>query len=348
MSKIVAVARDMAPSEGVGACADELEKRGCEVKKFLSFGKPFSGSVEELTQDLQAADVVLCGFSSSEALAQEEIAAAKAAMARGVPLFFYADTFGVYRAPWMSFARSWARVVFVQTEPECSGAQPIFPNARVVASGSPIYEKAFFPPKSRSEIRAGLGLEEEDRMIFVPCGKALVDNGVLIAAVLQALSGLGIEYRPFITLHPGDTNEAAQYKALESYPLRVRARVLGRDDGISSQEALCGTDLVITGGSAAAIEAACMRIPVIDFMPEVIMARMATVRGAWRWERSDLGITRLVRWCSEELRGTVCDLLSLGGYSAMRAVHERCYPKPERQGVAAETMADAVMLLLYL
>lgn len=348
--RIVAVAHDLAPSEGVGACAEELQKRGWAVEKFLLRGKSFGGNLSDIASTCQQTDVVLCGFSSSEKLAQEEITAARAAIEKGIPLALYADTFGVYRSPWTDLMREKAQLVFVQTEPECSETRLVFPNAIIVASGSPIYERIFFAARSRSEAREKLGLHEEDRMILIPLGKTIVENGALVALVLQALADMGVPCRPIFTLHPGDTSDPNQYKVVETYPSFQVAKIamLGRADGITSQEALSGADLVITCASATAIEAACMRIPVIDFVPEVLLARMELVRGSRRWERSELGISRKVSWDVEQLRQHIRDLLSPGGYNAMKAVHEDLYPKPEQQGLAARKMADSIVAMSHI
>jgi len=340
--KAVIVAHDNGPSTGLGALAAELEHRGIEAVEYLSYGKPFNGSADEIKDVCQNADVVVCGFSSSEKLSFEEIVAAKAAISRNVPLVMYADTFGVYRCPWLAFTRDYASILFAQNESMKKDMEGLFARANVFVSGSPTFEAAFFPIMPRSELRNQLSVSSDDKLIMVPAGKSVVENGPLIAGTIEALAKLEdrTKYHVFITLHQGDPNPANQYKDIAKYLPNVHA--LSREDGLGSQEVLCGADMVITAGSATAIEAACTRIPVIDFLTEVFLSRIEKVRGTREWEREKLGITEVVRWDAKVLANAISRLSTPEGYRPMREAQEKNLPAPPRKGHAASVMADAI------
>ncbi len=359
MKRLIVVGHDVAPCGGLSAIAKELEGR-FDVTRFLANGKDIAkteaalnsnedvrrGDFSYLSEVMEAclcSDVIVTGCSSSDFLSREEALAMRIAKMTGKPLVVYADTFKVYRAPWFEFARNAVSLAFVQSEDDCKDASGYFPNARVVVTGSPVIEAAFYPPTTRAEVNARLGLSDDTRMVLVSTAKEFKENEALLKPVLQAMRVLGQDYVLTVSSHPGDLNDKGSYQKWADeagVPMRLYEKGV-----ISSQELLPRADVVITGGSAIAIEAACQRIPVIDFLSEGFLKRMQEKKGTSEWEREEMGIARAV-YDPEQIAGAIRGLLSIGGFDSMHRAQEKYYPHPTHKGEAAEKMAAEILSLL--
>ena len=73
-----------------------------------------------------------------------------------------------YRGTNLEPLRSGACLVFVFNETEIGPVQTLFPNAKVVASGSLHLEKFFFPELTQVQARNHLGIKQNETMILAP------------------------------------------------------------------------------------------------------------------------------------------------------------------------------------
>ena len=341
MSIIALVAYDRTPARGLALLGKGLEAKGHVVRHHTPLLSPTNRNVKN---DVADADVVIAGLSRTPELSEIERASVRAAIEADTPVVLYADTFGVYGRPWFSFAREHAAVVFVQSREDQDDASRLFPHARVVLSGSPTWEESFFLPFVRENVRSKLKVESHEKMIMLPTSKEVPEIGVHIAAAVEALRVLdNPALTAFVIKNPNDSNDVCAYKRWEEYlPLRVV-----NNDEFTTQEALCGADLVVTGGSMTGIEAACLRIPTIDILSEVFLARWEIITGSRTWVPADLGISKALWWKDTEgLSDAITELLAFEGYAPYLKAQERVFPAPAREGVAVKKMADAIEELL--
>src|SRR3989344_292805 len=170
---VTLIGRDAAPSKAFGRVAEELEKRDVECAAFLGGGKPITASNEQILANIKVSNFVMIGMSSSSELAKEEVLAATAASALGIPLGFYSDTFGSYQRPWFQEFRAKASLLLVLNEQEKVAAQELYPNAEVAVAGNHEWEDACFPRLSREEVREKLGVTEDETLVFLPGHKSV-------------------------------------------------------------------------------------------------------------------------------------------------------------------------------
>lgn len=206
--KVVLVGYDVAPSQALERVGKELSASGVDVCLFLGNGKPIKNAYDaQLIAEHPC--VVLCGLSSSKEFAKDEIATAEVAMQMGMPFGFYADTYGTINRPWFAHLREKASFIFVINEEEGEKARELYPNAKVIVSGNPMWEDFFTPKLSREEVRRKLEVGDEEQMVLCPGGKSPAVNILHWGSVIEALSLdqdslMPRKWKVFLSPHPGD------------------------------------------------------------------------------------------------------------------------------------------------
>lgn len=187
--KAVLVARDAAPSYAFKLLKPELERRGVEVADYLGEGKPLDSPPASILISVQrAANVVVSGMSSSNELAEPEIAACRAALAEGIPFGFYGDTYHCHErareGAWFGEFREPAAFYFAINENEARAAKNVFPNALCVATGNPLWENFAFPKQNRAQVRQVFEIADDEFVILSPGGKSPVVNILVWSALI--------------------------------------------------------------------------------------------------------------------------------------------------------------------
>lgn len=337
--KVVLLAHDVAPSQALKMIEKELMTRDLSVWSYLGNGGEITADPSDIAATIRNSDVVLLGMSSSEKLATEEIAAAEAALEHRTPYGFYADIYKCVRRPWFERVREGASFVFVINSDEATAARELFPNAKVVISGNPLWEDFFMPKRPREEVREKLEVASDETMVLCPGGKSAVVNILHWGGVIEALSDLSTDpkhWKIFLALHPGDKTPPDFYQDLVTHS-RVPAKIVAKEF-LSSSEMLSGCDLVIESCSTIGIEAACLRKPVISYLSEIALGRLEKGSGSRSWELCVLGVAEEVRGEPMQLANCVGNLLDYGGAASLLVRQAEVYPEPPERGSAVRKM----------
>lgn len=289
-----------------------------------------------VTDEGMGFDIVVTGMSSSPELAEHELMACKEAVHHGIPLALFADTFGAWGRPWFEFYREAVSALFVVSPAEAEKARELFPNAKIVASGNPTWEDFFFPKFSREEVRAKLEVEDNESMILVPGSKSLAVSMLLFGGVIESAIMLGEAYgRVFISLHPGDKNPLGLYQELADYaPITVK---FVPNEFMSGSEMIPGADVVVESASTIGIEAACQRIPVVEYFTYASRGNWKRQTGSVFYEPCELKIAAEVSTGSLELSQTLDRILAKEESLMRRVMLERqkaFFPQPAERGAA--------------
>ncbi|MDP2696304.1 MAG: hypothetical protein Q8O87_03605 [bacterium] len=372
--RIALVARDAAPSGAFQRLASELQARGKDPVTFLGNGAPIGVAPTEIVNHLSECDFVLFGMSSSADLAREELTVAEAANDLNLPFGFYKDIVegssirAHFNHDWL---KSGASLLFVRNEEEAVYMRDMLPNATVVASGNPLVEDAFFPRLDRRGVRNAFGIGQDERVIFCTGTKLAFENFYCFVAVLNAVDQLGKAYsqdrfRVIFSMHPGDPNlkyvydsdnilvrgeyndeelmQSGVYRDLFNYS-SVPAMLVTKQR-MSSTDILPGVDLVINTGSTIAESAACLRLPVIDFLGGQLALNRYARLGLpdYPFANSRAGVSLWAH--AESLYPLICEFAnSLGDSRRLRSRQEEIYPRPQERGQAIRIMADALQAI---
>lgn len=364
--KIVLVGRDQAPAGALKKVQEYLaslsnDGNSYKVLDFLGDGQFTKESVGER---VLTADVLLVGMSSSADLAEKEICAAETAVRAHTPFGFYADTFGCYKRPWFAKLRDKASFVFVVDKKEAESARELFPNAKVVASGNPMWEDFFTPKLSREEVRERLGVEDGQRMILCPGGKLLAVNMQHFGGVISAAHMLGMnpkDWKIVLAIHPGDGNYDGLYKLekkkdsdeyehkrieniykdLAEYS-KVPVVVVPKSQ-MPTPHIIPGCDVVVESASTIGIEVVCQRKPVTEFFTETALNRLEETGIGRSYELCEQGVAREVSYNPAELANAILDLVVYDGFREMRKRQEEYYPPPSEKGEAIRKMVATLV-----
>ena len=275
----------------------ELEKQGHGIHMFLADGKNPEFTNEEVSRAVQESDFVLLAVSNR---LQETLFAGREANAYSIPFGIYAASGpDHYFAENLEPLREGAELLFVFSEEEVLGARKLFPKAKVVVSGSPSWEKFFFPEITREEARKQLVAREGETLVLITGDTDLILNILLFALTIEAVGLLGRRIRVILGMHPGDPNPISSYTGLaRCVPKNVSVSFVSREakEGVPEDmdfrvlptpRVLPGMDLVVTFTSTLGLEAACQRIPVICFFPGYGLVQ---VRKEWEQCRNKTAI----------------------------------------------------------
>lgn len=250
------IGHDIQPSMAFTALVPELASRGKRVLLAVMNGKEYAGLEPSV---IRASDYVLIGMSSSEAWSKVEIEAAKFAMDNEIQYGFYSDIFYGYRRKWFTPFRSKASHVFVLNQTEVNNAKNLFPNALVIPSGNPTHAGYFTFQVSRSEVEEKLNIGPQDYVVLVSGTKFLDITTAMIQAVVHSCRNIP-NTRIILGLHPSDSSSVDVYNDL-GLPIAVVTKKV-----MSGSHILCRADLFVESSGSLGIEAACKRVPVVNFI----------------------------------------------------------------------------------
>jgi hypothetical protein len=341
MKKIVLVAGDLAPSLAFEQLRIKLEQLGWATDNFLGHGMDMSSRY--IPSAIINSDAVIIGMSSTSNRVKEEILAAEEAIKRGIPIGFYADTYGVHRRPWFEDIRDKAAWLFVINREEAANAKPLFPHAQIIATGNPLWENFFFPRLTRKESRKKLGIADNQTLILCPGIKLLMVNAALFINTIEAAHQLMLmKKKPVIviSIHPGDPNPPEIYNDLSKYS-QVPVKIITRDF-LPTSDIIPGADILVDFCSTTAIEAIHQRIPVINFFTEIQLGRLKKIIGSREWALDKLGVAKAIYSNPLELAWTINRLLTSEGFAPMCLRQKIVFPAPPAKGTAINKMAEAI------
>lgn len=345
---IVMAAQDVAPSQVLKLLAEEILRRtqNFSVHRLLAFGgdqTPNVDNIVSVTDLVTGANSVIVGMSSSLKLAEKELEAAEQALAIGIPVYCYVDTFGL-RPYFSKILSSRLTTLFCISERQAEQARREYPDLNVVVTGNPMWEEFFTPELTREQSREKLGIGLDETVILCPGGKVAAVNIVHFNTVIEGCTG-DKEYYVVISLHPGDNTPRNIYETLVDFaPDNVKVRIVPRNE-MSASEILSGSDAVVSSASTIEVEALCREvpIPVFSFLSPLAKRRLKRVTGSDEWELVKMEVvyeydhvTRL------NLLGSIKDWMNSGEDSMEVNKIRKHFPKPEKIGSSLEKMMDAI------
>ncbi len=152
--------------------------------------------------------------------------------------------------------------------------------------------------------------------------------------------------RIFFSIHPGDPKDHHPVYNFMAKDHRIRPEVI-TSEIMSGTEMVYGMDMIIQSMSTIGKQAACQRIPVIEFVTDLAMKHHEAVSGP-SWWLSDCGASSMVRedvvLFASEIFNFVEDRTMVR--KMQKAAQEKMLPRPERCGVGVETMRKTVLEFL--
>ncbi|MBI4114524.1 MAG: hypothetical protein HY445_01625 [Candidatus Niyogibacteria bacterium] len=362
--KVVMVARDAAPSKAFQMLGEELLKRRHFFHLFVGSGSPLTVSNDDIRQVVSKMDIVIVGMSSSKELAEPEMAAAEAAMNAGVPLVAYGDLFGTVNRQF--FSELWQKtgkaphMLFVLDDYEKQDAESKYPSStKVIVTGNPAIEKAYFPEWTRKEAREKMGITDDDFVVIVPGGKDFRINAQLFQTATVAMFEMwreekGRAIKVFLATHPGDENvqngkRPDEYFGLENLGVSPRFTVkvfTKANSDPPTPKIVIGADGMIASMFTTGIDAAIQRVPVVDVITPYALERFGDISGGrTKWGPGELGASHAVyAYDYSQLKVLVraVEYYFFGaGRNEMLAAQKKAYPDISKP-VVIKKMADAL------
>lgn len=341
------LARDAAPSRAFERFATGLRSEAFEVVDILGGGKPISVADDAILNEVDHAGLVLIGMSSNAELAREELLAAAAANATGIPWGAYGDVPGCFArtAFWPAGLADNARFYLGFDEQDASLAKEKFPGATTFATGNPLREDMAFPKFTRAEVRGRLGASDE-KLILLGGGKSVLSNMSRLSAVLEHVARISgdLKFMVVLSLHPGDRApyavDSVGGKGLGIYDEVMRESpvplvIMGLAQGdLSTSEMIPGMDVVIAGlTGSTTVEAAFNRIPAICLGGEVELRKLQKETGSRNPEPVAKGVAAFCG-ATEDLGLKILTCVG-GDGNPFRSAQEREFPIPVKGGAVS-------------
>lgn len=326
LRRVAFVAHDSAPTRSFKLVTKELLKRGFKVQ--ARYGREEDCATVEET--VCGADYVVVGIASSHSLAREELMAVDLAKQQGSKVIFFADIYKRYNSEWINEGLKGSTLTVID-ETEAEEARLLLPYTKVMVVGNPEWDLHFVPKSTKDKVYAGLQIH--GNIILYTGGKNMVVNIHQLNAVIDALMLVdpmklrGEEYTLLFSVRPEESIESIRsYLEIAKYspiPMRIvpsvqhdvsrlendpNAKYLTRP--FSASELLPAVKLVIQLASGIGVEAAHLRIPVIDFFSATGMVRYSEGTGKdFSYPPAQRGATVLVKYDVKLLGETIYDLL---------------------------------------
>ena len=331
------MANDVSPSKTFDLLAEELSGRKHTVVGFHNRGSKDPMLVERIKLQVGNADAVILGISHPTERAKPEIEVAECARDLEVPFGYWSDTFGAFARPQITHLRDTASFVFCINEAEAQKARGLFPNATTFGTGSPLWEEFFTPKVPREVARKKLGVHPETKVILSPGSKSLMVNILLWGCLVEAVSWVKLAVEDVTVLlsqHPGDNNPVDAYVELVRCS-PVKTVFIGKSDG-STSDILPAADAVVEFASSIGIEAACQRIPIVNFFMHALLNQ----RGIESWDLCNVGAS--YEAINAESLWHLIEM-SLINPDRLRAKQVSAFPQPPEgsKGAAVKAIADA-------
>lgn len=319
---VLLVARDAAPSHAFdGYFRDALEQAGFIVSTIIEHGHASDVTLADIRREVNQADFVLIGMSSSEERAATEATAARYALENGTSYGFYGDCFNCHRRPWFEPYRDKAALYLGVNDVDAENARHTFPNGITYGWCNPLREAWREPIRDREEARAILGVAETDKqVVLVSGGKFTAANMLILQALAEADTtpdNTVVVFAP----HPGEfrgqpnTLEAMAGKVvLEKVYQEVfrhsatKMYFLSNEFDIPSETALTGADVVVGFSGSPELRAAYLGIPVVVCDATTSRNRHQEANGDPRPEIELMQYARIAK--PYELASSVANLLT--------------------------------------
>jgi len=353
--KVVLVAMDKAPSNAFKELGSVLESKGVTVKAFLGNGDKMPVDDVAIVAEIDGADFVLSGISSSPALASAELSAIKAAKATGVSYGYYSDTWNCWNRPWVNENMKFANLLLVTNKSDAVKAEGAFPGPKVVLTGNPT-DEGFGETLPRDEVRKRLNAPFNSKMVVVPGTKDKNINLWTLWSVLSAIRSPLMEGRRatvYFCAHPGDKiflDEYVKYIREEfdngcwHYD---RCEIIPKDF-MSTGEVICGADIVVGVAATEGRRAAYLRIPVVNILNKPALDRLERLNQYRGWPPTEPEDgTEVAVHNADELALAMATLLTSEGFAPLKKRQEEVCPAPPAKGTAANNMADEIMVKVF-
>lgn len=323
--RFLLVAFDAAPSNAFKLLEGELTNRGHEVTLIVGNGQRIDeGTFEDALKSIQdlRVDVILCGMSSNAERSECEIRLAQQALHCGTKVGFYADIYGCHKRPWFTNVVHQSHFLCVIDEQEAEDARERYPNTVVLVTGNPTWAAFFHPRLTRAESREKMAMGDDDIVILSPAGKTtpviMHFWGEVIAAAhkLQAVLRDTKKVHVILARHPGDKTSVELYKPFIDLS-RISVRLVNKDE-IPLSDMIPGCDVLVAAYSTNGVEAACQRVPVIDYFTRLNMNEWNRLTGSSIWEPARKAASKVVTEDIGELAFSMKALAYPDGSNRMR------------------------------
>lgn len=340
MKRFIVVAQDIGVAGPLADICDEIEKRGGECLRLLRESLP--DNFEWFLDGPSKPDLVVCGMSSFADRAVNEIRAAEAAIARGIPVWLFADVESTIGRPHFQRIRPRAAGFIVPNSHTAEAVRTAYPTAAIINEGNPDDEKNFHPKVSRAKARTNSGVPDRTAMVVAPLGKDLAVNRLMLVCTRDALLRLNRPFLLFVSLHKDDPHDPPAYEDLFIGDITVSIyRAI-------TKETIPAADLVVASASGESKRAGRLHIPVLNCFTRKALARLAKSTGSDQWPEAVQGVEAEVRPQGEEDLPTaeaVAEMMRklLDRELDLRPKQAEAYPEPER-GIAGRIAGELLQL----
>ena len=357
--RIVLPAGDFSQSKNLEELAVELKRRGHAVESFLAFGKKeLLGNPERASEEASQADLVVVGICDNNLV---DLAVCKAAIESGgrVKLGLLSTGYASHRHEAFVETRAHADLVILSEQGACEETQRLFPKAKVVVTGDPIWDQHVFDLQPQEEVAKLLEIEAGECVILAPLVRDTVRDFLLAKDLAEAALLLkrkdGVRPRVIFGLHPGDKPEGKEkmrrLASSLSECIEVPIKVTDRNaDGTTDIVPVKTTDIVpvcnivVTSISSVDTAAAMWEKPSIAYLHWDADEHLRKLFGDAPWQPTDVDMVSsgLRKASAYDLYAQIKILLTPEGYAFQKQRQEHCYPRPTEKGAIIRTMADEV------
>jgi len=334
-SHIVFIARDSAPSRTFQLLIEKLPG----AVSFLGNVADINTTDTEIKQAVSKAKILVLGMSHSPEASRLELLAGQS-VCKQTKVVLFADSFFCSTRSWFEPLHNRADIVLTCTKSEVVLAQQLFQQASVFAKGNPLWEANYFRAMNercnRKTIRTNIGVGSTQKLAFVPLRKEHYINIAHLSVIVE-IGSLFPEIQFCITTHPGEPNS--------DIALRLYEELISKLDNfrivkISTPEMLSVCDFVINAGSGVGVEALYMNLPVVEFLPDIVLDELERIQGGARvWQPCEDGAAIPVI-NSTEMKAIINEFISIDSRKASKVLanQRNYYPAPKIQGAAIQSM----------
>ncbi len=292
---------------------------------------------------LKESSLAIIGMSCTKERSEMERKAICFAHEMKIPIILHADTFGSISRPYFREYLDKASLIFVITENEALRTREIT-KAPILVTGSPLWENYYHRALSRKKARAIMELNEDDKLILVPLGKAPFINWLHLAKVIKVINQFHTTSNNPITLayhlHRDEKNQdPCRYHEAFDY-LEAPPKIF-KDFRFTR-----ACDLIIDSMHGEGIAGALHQIPVIEALTPFALKCYQTATGLDQPEIVMLGAA-IATQRSRDLQKAVYKLLfSDQAILELQNNQARAFPKPPIPGIAVDLMVKAIKRML--
>lgn len=357
--RIVFVGHDAAPSRCFRMIEDSLREQQVDPILFVGDGEPIKATSGEIEVQVESADLVVLGMSSNAQAAAMEIEAGRSAVKYSKPIALYGDVPGCYKRArvnsWFNVLALHVKLYLGTSMADMNGAASVFPNAKVVFTGNPQRELAFYPEYDAGYMRDALQIKDTGVHIILLCGgKDVVTNIANIHFTVEALLKVGRDTGNKLCLvfspHPGDpllrmsTQSGASFytEILQALPINTITPI-----GFDTENLVTTASAVIDVCGTPLVWAACQRKPAFSLTSETVWRKVEAESSERKIEAIDFGTAREIPMSDGFGIFTYLlrQALEQGTPKNIQWIQESIYPKPSERGEAVRRICQALTSL---